>query len=478
MSLKNNTPETMIPGNYVGYNFYKGPNGLPSNVQKLLLVGDTCGGTLAADKPTEVYSESEVLALCGAGSVLHREYLAAKAAWKYAVITLVRHADVTGSAASWKFVPAFSGAAATKSGVLTLHVGKDKASVAISVGTTPATLVAAVADAINAKTELPVTAVATVSETESYVTFPAKNKGAYISSLKGGVLVSYESTTAELTAAVTVTDGTGTVDLTSALAAVFPERYHIISIPVCDSASLALVKEHLDNAAGPLEQRGQRSVMVAVVDSVSAAKTLVGSTNDERVNVAVLKNSVDSPAFEITAALGSVFSGNSKPNVPMNDNPLTGVALPAIGDKWSGEEQEALLRAGIIPLVEKGGKLVIVRAVTTRNAKDGVRFTKLVDTGTIAAADYTRDAVRAMHDIKYKNKLIHKRLAGSLNEDNIFTCKQLEKEDILRYVDENADDFITEEDTSDTSAGRMLCQIPSSIVPGLNQICTTLDIYV
>lgn len=88
----------MIPGSYSEYNYFAGPNGLPANIQKVLLVGDIAeGGTLAVAKPTAVYNESEVLALVGAGSVLHQMYRAAKNAWKYAQITLVRHKATAGT---------------------------------------------------------------------------------------------------------------------------------------------------------------------------------------------------------------------------------------------------------------------------------------------------------------------------------------------------------------------------------------------
>jgi Mu-like prophage tail sheath protein gpL len=108
MNLNSNIPETMIPGSYTGYNYYAGPNGLPANIQKVLLIGDVSSeGSLAACKPTEVSSEQEAIALAGSGSVLMQMYKAAKKAWRYDQITLLRHAAVTGSAASWALT--FSG---------------------------------------------------------------------------------------------------------------------------------------------------------------------------------------------------------------------------------------------------------------------------------------------------------------------------------------------------------------------------------
>ena len=54
-------------------------------------------------------------------------------------------------------------------------------------------------------------------------------------------------------------------------------------------------------------------------------------------------------------------------------------------------------------------------------------------------------------------------------------AKDLEDEEILRYIDDYADQFITQE--SKNEPGRMLCQIPAPVVPGLNQIYSTIDLY-
>ena len=128
-----------------------------------------------------------------------------------------------------------------------------------------------------------------------------------------------------------------------------------------------------------------------------------------------------------------------------------------------------------IPLVEEDSRLCIVRAVTTKCRNGNTRFTKLIDTGVIASLDYLRDSIISMHTNKYKNKVIHALLADAINEDNKQVCRDLEAVKILRFIAEYDDQFITEESTSEP--GRMLCQIPAPVVPGLNQIYSTIDLY-
>ncbi|MCQ2063729.1 MAG: phage tail sheath subtilisin-like domain-containing protein [Fibrobacter sp.] len=480
MSLTPNIPETMIPGTYTGYNYFAGPNGLPANIQKVLLLGDISSeGSLAVNKPTAVSTEAEALALAGAGSVLMQMYKAAKNAWKYAQITLCRHAAVTGSAAKWASTVSGS---ATGAGAVSFIINGKKVSAGVAKNDAAAAVATALADAINADVDLPVTAAASTAT----VTLTAKCKGEYIANgtfgtgssavtISGGISVSAESKADGISVGtVTATAGTGEVDLTSALAAAFPERYHLIVTPVCDARNLPKLVNHVEAAAAPLEQRGQRVIGATVVSSASAG-VAVNDVNHERLHIAAVKNKINSTAWEIAAGLGAIFASNSQPNVPMNGVAIPGLATPEIEDKWSGEEQDVLLYGGVIPLVEEDSRLCIVRAVTTKCRNGNTRFTKLIDTGVIASLDYLRDSIISMHTNKYKNKVIHALLADAINEDNKQVCRDLEDVKILRFIDEYDDQFITEESTSEP--GRMLCQIPAPVVPGLNQIYSTIDLY-
>ena len=486
MNLSNNIPETKIPGSYTEFNYYAGPNGLPANIQKVLLIGDkSSAGSLAVNKPTAVSSEQEAISLAGAGSVLMQMYKAAKKAWKYAQITLLRHAEVTGSAATWAFT--FAGTA-TKPGKVSVICNGVEYAAGVAKTDAPGTIADALANVINNMPDAPFTAVATTEEVTDQTThetsnvatgevvLTAKCKGAYISASAGGLNVSVASEAEGITAgSITPTAGVGTVSLEMALAAAFPERYHIIVSPVNDATNLGYLREHLDSAAAPLEQRGQRAICAMVSATASSAASVAIAKNYERLHIAAVKNKINATVWEIAAGLGAIFASNSKPNIPMNGVAIPGLAIPDIEDKWSGEEQDVLLYGGVIPLVEEDGQLCIVRAVTTRTKNSGAEWNKLNDTGVIASLDYFRDCILAMHKSKYKNKVIHAFLADALNEDNKAVASDLEDEQILRYIDDYADQFITQE--SKNVPGRMLCQIPAPVVPGLNQIDNTIDLY-
>jgi len=485
MNLSNNIPETKIPGSYTEFNYYAGPNGLPANIQKVLLIGDkSSAGSLAVNKPTAVSSEQEAISLAGSGSVLMQMYKAAKKAWKYAQITLLRHAEVTGSAATWAFT--FAGTA-TKAGKVSVICNGVEYAVGVKTDNLDTVAVdpddcgkvaVNLAEVINNTPDAPFTAVATLDDSTptGEVVLTAKCKGAYVSAAAGGLNVSVSSEADGITVGtVTATAGVGTVSLQTALAAAFPERYHIIVSPVNDATNLGYLREHLDAAAAPLEQRGQRAICAMVSATASAAASVAIAKNYERLHIAAVKNKINATVWEIAAGLGAIFASNSKPNIPMNGVAIPGLAIPDVEDKWSGEEQDMLLNGGVIPLVDEDSMLCIVRAVTTRTKNSGSEWNKLNDTGVIASLDYFRDCILAMHRTKYKNKVIHAFLADALNEDNKAVASDLEDEQILRYINEYADQFITQE--SPNVPGRMLCQIPAPVVPGLNQIYSTIDLY-
>ena len=374
-------------------------------------------------------------------------YKAAKKAWKYAQITLLRHAEVTGSAATWAFTLAGT---ATKSGKVSVICNGVEYAVGVAKTDAPGTIADALANVINNTPDAPFTAVATTEEVTDQTThetsnvatgevvLTAKCKGAYISASAGGLNVSVASEAEGITAgSITPTAG--------------------------------------DSAAAPLEQRGQRAICAMVSATASSAASVAIAKNYERLHIAAVKNKINATVWEIAAGLGAIFASNSKPNIPMNGVAIPGLAIPDVEDKWSGDEQDTLLNGGVIPLVEDDSMLCIVRAVTTRTKNSGAEWNKLNDTGVIASLDYFRDCILAMHKSKYKNKVIHAFLADALNEDNKAVASDLEDEQILRYIDDYADQFITQE--SKNVPGRMLCQIPAPVVPGLNQIYSTIDLY-
>jgi len=113
------------PGKYFEFNTKLAVRTLPSNAQKVLLIGQkTSAGTAAALAVTQIFSDSEARTLFGAGSML---YLMAKAAIKanpYLDLNCIALADA-GAGVEAEATITITGPA-TASGGLTLYVGDQK----------------------------------------------------------------------------------------------------------------------------------------------------------------------------------------------------------------------------------------------------------------------------------------------------------------------------------------------------------------
>ncbi|MCG9014870.1 phage tail protein, partial [Laribacter hongkongensis] len=146
------------PGKYFEFNTRLAVRTLPGNPQKVLVLGQKlAAGSQAALAPVDVFSDEQAAALFGRGSQLHLMARAAIKANPYLQLTAVAIADPAGNAATG--ILTLTGSA-TGSGVLSQWVGANRIDVAVSNGDTAAMVATALAAAITARADLPVSSVA------------------------------------------------------------------------------------------------------------------------------------------------------------------------------------------------------------------------------------------------------------------------------------------------------------------------------
>ena len=167
------------PGKYFEFNTRLAVRTLPGNLQRVLVIGQkTAAGILPALSPVDVFSDSEAALYAGIGSMAHRQVRAAIKANPYLQMTLILLDDAAGSIAATGTVVMSNAASGT--GTLTLVIGNDYATIAMVTSDSTTVIAAALAAAINAKPDLPVTAIAALAT----VTVTAKNKGTLGNSIK------------------------------------------------------------------------------------------------------------------------------------------------------------------------------------------------------------------------------------------------------------------------------------------------------
>lgn len=455
------------PGAYFEFNSKLAVRTLPSNKQRLLIIGQRLTtGTVAALAPTRVFSDEEAAQYFGRGSLLHLMIKAAIRANRYAEITAVALEDAATSVAATNTLT-ITGAGATTAGVLQLRAGGRTIQVGISSGQTPTQVANAVVAELAARQDLSFTAAAAAG----VITFTARNKG----TLGNDVPFEVSITSGGLAAAVTQpANGAVDPDITAVLASLFTSADEIIVTPYASQANLTALKAHLVARGDAIEQRGGIGVY-ATRGTLSEATTLAGQINSERLTGALLPAS-PTPGYEIAAAYASIIAFEEDPARPLNYLELPGVQPPNLASRLSRTEQEVALANGVTPLQVGPGEVVqIVRAITTyTTSAAGAPDIAWLDLTTIRTMDFVRRACRERVLLRFPRDKKSQRVKAKVRSELLDVLIKLEELEIVENVEALKDDLIVEDDSQDPN--RLNARIPTDVVNGLHVFGARMDL--
>jgi phage tail sheath gpL-like len=336
---------------------------------RTLLVGQKlAAGTSPADTLQLVARTDEAKELFGVGSMLARMHEIYRLGDPFGEVWCIALDDPSaGAAATGTF--AISGTA-TKAGTLNAYIGAQRVQIGVAAGDTAATLATALAAAVNANVELPVTAAAATGT----VTLTARHKGALGNDLllqmnyygaAGG-----ESTPAGLTVAVTaMSGGTAAPSLTAAVAAMGDEEFDFIVSPYSDTATLDLWRTTMNDVSGRWAWNRQiyGHVYSAQRGTFSALQAAGVLRNDQHTTLAGFETLVPNPVWEYAAAYGArnAVYINADPARPTQTGELVGILPAPAGNRFVQSERQTLLSSGIATSFVSGGVVRIERAITT-----------------------------------------------------------------------------------------------------------------
>ena len=454
------------PGKYFEFNTALAVRTLPGNLQKTLILAQRLAtGTIAANTPVDVFSDSDAATYFGRGSQAHLMVRAALQANPYLALTVLGMDDAGASVAATATVTIAS--AATSSGVLTLQVGDQFVQIAIASGDANTVTAAALKAQCDKQPDLPV--LATVAA--GVVTLTAKNKG----TLGNGIKLFTTMTASGQTAAATaMASGATDPTLATALAVVFASGHNILISAWNDATNLTALRTHLDNVSGPLEQRGAIGVY-AHVGSLANATTLASGVNSGRIACAFVPSAYEN-VFEVAAAFGAVIASEEDPARPLNTLALTGILANPLANRSSRTEQESCLYNGVTPFeVGPGDKVQIVRAVTTYTLDpQSVPDISLLDLTTIRTLDYVRKACRDRISLRFPREKLSERTAAKVRSELLDVLVKLEELEIVEAVMANAAGLIVERDSQDPN--RMDAKVPCDVVNGLHVFAGRIDL--
>lgn len=334
------------------------------NYRGLLIGQKTAGGTATANRVYPVVTADQVAQLAGRGSMLHRQAMAWLACNGFTPLSIGVLADAGGGVAATGEI-AFTGPS-TGSGTLAIYLGGVLVPVGITSGMSAAQIADAVAAAINANADLPVTADDDSSDT-GLVIITFRHKGEVGNQYD--IRLNYQDSDA-LPSGVgyTVTPmsaGATNPSLDLLIASMGDAWYQGWAMPYTDATSLSAVENELTSRFGPM-----RSIdgfaFTAKNDSLANIGTLGSGRNNPHVSILDVSNS-PTPAMEFSAAVAAVViaATGADPGLPLHRIVVPWILPPAEADQRTAVERNTLAYEGISSVTVNGGAVLTDTLIST-----------------------------------------------------------------------------------------------------------------
>lgn len=374
---------------------------------KTLLIGQmTADGKATAGKPVLISSDAAGKEFFGRGSMLARMNSVYRKNDSLGEVWAIPLADdeENGKAASATLT--FTGEP-TATGSINLYIGADKISVTAHDEATPEELASLIADAIEAKADLPVTA----SAEENVVTLSAKNKGTVGNDIPiafnvQGVAAGEEFPEGLNIVYTKMAGGLGDPDLQTAIDAMGDDEYDFILLPYADASSLDTFKEVMNDTTGRWSYARQiyGHVYTAMRGTINELVSFGKSRNDQHTTVVGIEPGTLSLAIEVLAAYGAQNAAKIAidPARPTQTLELIGVTSAPKGSRFTMSERQSLLTSGIATQYTESGYMRVERAITTyqKNAF-GDADNSYLDSETLHTLAYVTRQLRSCITSKY-----------------------------------------------------------------------------
>ncbi|MGF6392167.1 phage tail sheath subtilisin-like domain-containing protein [Pseudomonas plecoglossicida] len=259
---------------------------------------------------------------------------------------------------------------ATESGLFSLYVGGVRVQATVTSGATAAQVASALAVQVNAKVDLPVTAVAEGGT----VTLTCKWKGESGNDIALQMnrlgKTNGEVTPAGLIVAVAaMASGAGTPDQVDALAALGDEPFEFICMPWTDTTSLDAWKLAMDDSSGRWSWAKQLfgHVYSAKRGTVGTLVAAGQARNDQHVTVQGVEQGVPQPVWLVAAALAARTAAfiSADASRPTQSGTMPGIDPAPASERFTLTERQSLLSYGIATAYFEGGSMRIQRSITT-----------------------------------------------------------------------------------------------------------------
>lgn len=392
-----------VPLSYIEIDASNASQNLQRNTRILVIGQRLSTGTVAAGIPTLITSYSQAVSSFGQGSMLANMFKTLFDNNPYTEKWCVAVDDNgSGTAASGTITMVGT---ATAAGTINLYIGGVLVQAAVATSDTVTTQATAIAAAINANTDLPVTA----SPSAGVVTVTYRHKG-----LVGNTLdmrLNYRGTLSGEalpagTAATIVQLASGATDpsMSAAISALPEQIFDYWLIPYISSGVLDAFDTEMNSRWSPLRML-EGHVFTSGIGSVSTLGTLGNTRNNQYMTILDGGYNCPTPPYLFAAAMvGQVaLSATNDPARPFTTLPLVDILPMPLQNRRTLSEKNTLLYDGIAThMVTDSGEVLLERVITCYQKNSfSVADTAWLDLNTPLTLSYLRQTLRARMSTKF-----------------------------------------------------------------------------
>ena len=442
MALGTIPNDVRVPLVYIEIDNSQALSGNIAQDQNVMLFGQmiTTGADAGTATPNTVVeipvSESAIDSLFGVGSMMALAAKRYRKANSYTRTFALACGDIsTGAAAtgSYKF-----GGPATQAGTLYLLIAGQSLQVGVAAAATGATIATNVAAAINAKKNLPVTAVVDATDTAK-VNITAKWNGLTGKDidLRYNYYAGEQLPPGVTITTVAMTSGSGAPDMAALIAAMPDEWYNHIMTPFNDTASLNTLRDELLTRWGPLKM-SEAIAYTAFRGTYGETITFGEARNDFLLSCMGTSKS-PSPSWEFAASYCGIAAYHLAidPARPLQTLALPGILAPAKADRFAFDERNNLLKSGIATYQVQPGDVVAIEREVSMYQKNayGDPDPSYLDITTPATLGKMRYDVRVMVTNRFpRHKLVNDEALPEIDPGQPVVSPKLMKEALLEVA--------------------------------------------
>lgn len=242
---------------------------------------------------------------------------------------------------------------------------------------------------------------------------------------------------------------------------------------LCDSQDLTVQQALRDSVEEAAANRRERIAVVCggANETVSQLTARAGNLNSRRVVLAAPTSTAEENAgAQAAAAVAGAICADGDPALPLGGAILRG--LPGLTVQYGESDIDALIRGGVTPLESSGGRISVVRGVTTHTKTAGVADSTWRELTTILIVDDVIPGIREALTARFTRAKNTRQVRGAIRSQVILELERKKAAEIIADYGE-----VTAEPLEDNPTV-CLVTFAFSVVHGLNQIWLSAQITV